>query len=222
MSVTGLFCLLALRFGVRSNTIAFMRVGPILLIALSVGMAVGCRRSEPKPEPVKKVDSFASWPPDTIAKPEFLGAVERQAGYVKGDAEPSRIPSVYQIPDWAEPTSTISAKGPKGSSLTFHLLPHAPELRKQDDARIANLLKGKKFAAETLIVARPWIGWFGQGSGTEVVSAIKSRPYTLRVYMLFSNDLQLEVHLQWPTGDKDAYEEGQELLAHLLYSVQRK
>jgi len=192
-----------------------------VLAVVSMLCVAGCRGGSVKeaPAPPPKGDSHASWPPDTLAKPEFLSAVERQAGYVKGDAEPTRIPSVYQIPDWAEPTSTISAKGPKGSSLTFHLLPRSAELKRQDDLRIENLLKGKKSAAETLVIARPWIGWFGQSSGTEAVSAIKSRPYTLRVYMLFTDSTQLEVHLQWPTGAKEAFQEGQELLAHLVYSV---
>lgn len=175
---------------------------------------VGCGggKAATPPAPVA-VEKHANWPPDTLPRPEFLGVVDRQAGHVKGDAEPTRLPSSYQIPDWAEPTSTISAKGKHGAKITFHLLPRVPSLKKQDEARVEKLLKGKKQAAETLVVARPWIGWFGQGSGEG------TRPYTIRVYNLFAEDLQLEVHVEWPTGDKTAFEEGQTLLEHIVYSV---
>lgn len=193
------------------------RIAALACLALAVA---GCAKPEvvvAKPEPVLHVE----WPADTLERPEFVGVVDRKAGFIKGDAEPTRIPSAYQIPDWAEPTSPISVKGPKGARLVFHLLPRTPGLKKQDDAHIAALLKGRKQAAETLFIARPWIGWYGQGSGLEALPDNQQRPYTLRVYNLFQDDQMLEVHLDWPTGDKQAYDEGQELLAYVVYSVAR-
>ena len=191
------------------------RVASLICTAL---IAVGC--SKPAPDvAAPKPKANSAWPADTLDKPEFVGVVERNAGRIKGDAEPARIPSAYQIPDWAEPTSPISMKGPQGSKLAFHLLPRTPGLKKQDDAHVRDLLKGKKRSAETLIVARPWIGWYGQGSGVEALPENKQRPYALRVYNLFDGGITLQVHLEWPTGDKDAYDEGQELLAHVVYSV---
>jgi hypothetical protein len=192
----------------------------VALICVSL-FVVGCAKKPElavaKPKPTEHID----WPADSLEKPEFVGVVDRKAGHIKGDAEPTRIPSAYQIPDWSEPTSPISVKGPKGARLTFHLLPRTPSLKKQDDARVQRLLKGKKQGAETLFVARPWIGWYGQGSGVEALPENKQRPYTLRVYNLFQEDQMLEIHLEWPTGVKPAYDEGQELLAYIVYSVQR-
>lgn len=191
----------------------------VLVCAWAIGSGCGKKVEPAVVQPAPK--PHAEWPADTLEKPEFIGVVDRKAGHIRGDAEPTRIPSAYQLPDWAEPTSPISAKGPKGARLTFHLLPRTPGLRKQDDSRIANLIKGKAMAAETLVVARPWIGWFGQGSGIEALAENQQRPYTLRVYNLFQDELMLEVHLEWPTGNKGAYEEGQALLAYVVYSVQR-
>lgn len=180
-------------------------------ICLSLALASGCSKA---PETVTvtppTADRFAKWPADTIERPEFVGVVDREAGRVAGDAEPARVPAKYQMPDWAEPTSTISMRGPKGARLTFHLLPRIESLRKGDDARIAALLKGQKVDGATLVVARPWIGWFGQAGGDR----------TLRIYTLFANNRQLEIHLDWTNGDKNAYDEAVSLLAHLVYSLQ--
>lgn len=192
------------------------------LVCVSVVLLSGCGRPAPVAKPSAPADPNPTWPADSLERPEFLSTVERQAGYVPGDAEPARVPSTYQIPDWAEPTSTISARGPKGSRITFHLLRRDEALRKQEDERIAALIQGKKRAAETLFVARPWIGWYGQGTGKEAVSATQTQDYTLRIYLLFSDAHQLEVHIQWPTGNKEAFEEGQALLAHLVYSLRPK
>lgn len=198
-----------------------MRTGGLLMLICALALVGGCGK---KAAPVVKappplVNPHKEWPADTLPKPEFVGVVDRTAGRVAGDAEPTRIPSTYQLPDWSIATSTISAKGPKGSKIVFHFLPRTEPLKHDDDLHITRLLKGKPRAAEKLVVARPWIGWYGQGSGLQALPDNKQRPYALRVYNLFDGDRQLEVHVEWPAGDKEAYEEGQSLLAHVVYSV---
>lgn len=198
-----------------------LRASRALLPICALLTIAGCGKKEPEVvTPKQPLKAHTNWPDDTIVKPEFLSVVDRQAGRVPGDAEAARVASTYKIPDWAEPTSTVSVRGPKGAKLAFHLLPRTEPLRSQDEAHIAGLLKGKKQAAETLVVARPWIGWYGQASGVEPLPDNKQRATAIRVYNLFQDKLQLEIHLEWPSGHRDAFEEAQDLLANVVYSVE--
>jgi hypothetical protein len=78
----------------------------------------------------------------------------------------------------------------------------------------AELLAGKKSENEKPVFARPWRGWYGESGGTE-----GNREYRLRIYHLFRPNLHLELHVEWPNGNKDALEEGETLAAHLIYSI---
>lgn len=197
-----------------------MRAGLVAIAAL-IALA-GCR-GEPEvmqpPAPQVK-DRLADWPADTLPRPEFLSTVDREAGRVKGDAEPTRIPVRYKMPDWAQPTSPISMKSPKLARLTFHFRPRDEAWRKDDDQRMQDLKNGKPRGSEELVLARPWVGWFGGASGKEALPENRERAYSLRVYHLFANNRHLEIHLEWPTGDKLAFEEGLEMLGHLVYSIE--
>lgn len=194
-----------------------IRGGLVLALVLFLG---GCRNA---PEvqtgsAPPKSDRLADWPADTLERPEFLATVDREAGRIKGDAEPTRIPARYKMPDWAQPTSLISMKSPKLARLTFHFKPRDEQWRKDDDQRMQDLRNGKKRGAEELVVARPWIGWYGQASGVD--SGNSGRQYTVRVYHLFYSSRHLEVHVEWPTGDKAAFEEGQDMLVHVVHSIE--
>lgn len=193
------------------------------LVAMAALLALAGCRGEPEviqsSAPVVK-DRLADWPADTIQRPEFLSTVDREAGRVKGDAEPTRIPVRYKMPDWAQPTSPIGMKSPKLARLTFHFRPRDEAWRKDDDQRMQDLKNGKARGSEELTLARPWVGWYAQASGKEALPENRERPYTLRVYHLFANSRHLEVHVEWPTGDKDAFDEGQAMLAHLIYSIE--
>lgn len=197
-----------------------MRAGLVAIAAL-IALA-GCRGEpeviQPPAPPVK--DRLADWPADTIQRPEFLSTVDREAGRVKGDAEPARIPVRYKMPDWAQPTSPIGMKSPRLARLTFHFRPRDEAWRQDDDQRMQELKNGKPRGSEELMLARPWVGWCAQASGKEALPENRERPYTLRVYHLFANNRHLEVHVEWPTGDKDAFDEGQAMLAHLIYSIE--
>lgn len=196
------------------------RVWIVGLLALT--FFVGCTKPEQPAtavEPPKK-DRLAGWPADTIQQPDFLSTVDREAGRIKGDAEPTRIPARYKMPDWAQPTSPISMKSPKLARLAFHFRPRDEAWRKDDDQRMLDLKNGKARGSEELVVARPWVGWYAQASGKEGLSENRERNYTLRVYHLFANNRHLEVHVEWPTGDKTAFEEGESMLAYLIYSLE--
>lgn len=196
------------------------RVWIVGLLALT--FFVGCTKPEQPAtavEPPKK-DRLAGWPADTIQQPDFLSTVDREAGRIKGDAEPTRIPARYKMPDWAQPTSPISMKSPKLARLAFHFRPRDEAWRKDDDQRMLDLKNGKARGSEQLVVARPWVGWYAQASGKEGLSENRERNYTLRVYHLFANNRHLEVHVEWPTGDKTAFEEGESMLSYLIYSLE--
>ncbi len=195
----------------------------LILLALPLMLLFGCGQQAPPTatvqEPPKK-DRLADWPADNLLAPEFLSTVDREAGRIKGDAEPTRIPARYKMPDWCQPTSPISMKSPRLARLAFHFRPRDESWRKDDDQRMLDLKNGKPRGSEQLVMARPWVGWYGQASGREALPENRERNYTLRVYHLYANNRHLEVHLEWPTGDKDAFEEGLSMLAHLVYSIE--
>lgn len=195
-----------------------------LLAALGLGCLLfaggcGCSRAEAKNEAKKpaKLD-YSGWPKDTLSQPSEAAMVDKTALREVGDSEPNRLASQFQVPDWAESTSPIAFEGPKGARIEFHYLLRGDQLRKQDDATLQGLLKGKDMGARKLVVARPWRGWFGE-AGTAHAKGLKSIPYRMRVYSLFQPTRYLEIDLEWPTGNKEAFDEAQSLVASVIYSV---
>jgi hypothetical protein len=190
----------------------------LLVLAL---LLAGCQRGSAPVElaktpskpagPLTLSEDFRSWPPNSLLDPDRSGTVERIS---EPDPERGRLASSHAVPDWANPAETLSYATPKGAKVAYYLMRREESLRAQDDATLASLLAGKKSENETPVFARPWRGWFGESGGTD-----GNREYRLRIYHLFRPNLHLELHLEWPNGNKEALAEGETLAAHLIYSI---
>lgn len=115
------------------------------------------------------------------------------------------------VPDWAEPIDKFDFKGPKGSTVWFAFSQRDMELAPDEDARIEKLMKEGNKQNQTLVIARPWRGWFGESN------TAKGR---LRVYTLIREKDALEIHAEWSNTKPEALAEAEELVAQIIYSVQ--
>ncbi len=189
--------------------------GPLICAII----AVGCSKpAEVKPK--ASTDAYAGWPADTLKKPDFTGVVERSVERIPNDAESTRFECTVQVPDWVDAKNPIRFGTPSGSLVEFHYLPRDSAFSQQDDAQLTKLLKGAIKDGPTLVVARPWRGWYGE-AGSQRAIGNKAVPIRVRVYNLFTKEDQLEIHAEWPTGNKQALAEAEELVAHVAFSVQR-
>lgn len=195
------------------------RIFPFALVLLF--LLAGCQPGKPAAEsanapskpggPLTLSEDFRGWPPNNLTDPDRSGTVERIS---EPDPERGRIASSHAVPDWANPGEPLTYATPKGAKVAFYLMKREESLRAQDDATLAELLAGKKSENEKPVFARPWRGWYGESGGNE-----GNREYRLRIYHLFRPNLHLELHVEWPNGNKDALEEGETLAAHLIYSI---
>jgi hypothetical protein len=99
-------------------------------------------------------------------------------------------------------------------------MPRDAALVKQDDKTLEGLLKKTLKDGPTLVVCRPWRGWFGE-AGAQRATGHKAIPVRVRVYNLFTKDDQLEIHSEWPNGNKQALSEAEDLVRHVAFSVQK-
>ena len=194
-----------------------MRTLAGILLMASLLTSAGCSRgaaSTTTAAPPK--DRYAGWPASTMKKPDMAGAVEHDALRVPDDAEPARVQSTFLMPDWAEQISPLAYNGPKGARIEIHYLERGDQLRKQDDAKIKRMIAAK---AKDRVVAPPWKGWFGE-AGSAHAEGLKSVALRVRIYSLFQETRYLELHAEWPTGNKAAQGEADHLVRYVAYSIQ--
>ncbi|MEQ1822096.1 MAG: hypothetical protein ABL949_06285 [Fimbriimonadaceae bacterium] len=190
-----------------------------LSVVLCLIGAFGCSKKQETPPP-KPVASYSGWPADTIAKPDFIGVVERTVERLENDAESTRYACTLQVPDWATPKTPIRFETPNGGAVEFHFMPRDGALAKQDDQMLERLLKKSLSDGPNLVICRPWRGWFGE-AGAQKANGHKAIPTRVRVYNLFTKEDQLEIHAEWPTGNKQALTEAEDLVRHVAFSVQK-
>ncbi len=188
-----------------------------IALALASGLLVaGCSRGEATAKKAPEVkDPYAGWPESTMRKPDMAGGVDHDALRVPNDAEPTRVPSTFTLPDWAEQTSPLAYMSPKKSKIEIHYLERSDELRQQDDAKIKRLIEAK---SKERVVAPPWKGWWGE-AGTAHADGNKSIPYRERVFCLFQDKRYLELHVEWPTGSKVAQSEADQMVRYVIHSI---
>lgn len=180
-----------------------------ILAAGALGLA-GCNQGSKVPVPggsdkLAAEESFTEWPDDNIARSDSAGVVEREGETIDGRR------CFFSVPDWADPTGVFAFRGQVGSTLWFSLTKRDPDLKAQDEATIQDLLKGGNKPNQTLVIARPWRGWYGE-------STVGGK--RLRIYILFHGNDALEVHTEWPKESEKALAEAEELASNVIYSAQ--
>lgn len=190
-------------------------------LGIAAAMIAGCGKGTPElaattPPPAK--DPYASWPKDTLTKPDEAGAVQYEAPRDPEDAEALRVSSQFMLPDWVKETAPLTYSSPKGARIEIHFLQRDESLRKAEDAKVARMVAGAKEEGRSVVIARPWRGWYGEANSARSINN-KAVPCRMRIYTLFHPERQLELHLEWPKESPQAQKEANAMAAHVIYSI---